>query len=225
MKPTALLSMAKKAVGMRRSRALKKMAEVDAIRTLHGVPDAAPIGPVLREELWQARYMGAGLGLLMLAERQRAIAEDEGVSVEEVAERYQTQTIRPHRQRAGERLSDLILTDGRPDWVDPEHLVRMVEPLDNGTPSPAYVRIVSDLDGTEMVHVSSFDGSEPMAWQHNAAGLKAAASEALNRVRAAASSDAYAAWEAELNEGTGTNPFTQSMSEADFLATDAVHLV
>lgn len=224
-KPVALLSMTPAAIRTRRSRACAYAAEVDAMRTVHAVRAASPIGPVLREELWAHRYQRAALSLKALAERFRAVAAEEGVPVDEVAARYQKQQVKPHRQRAGERLADLVVDDSRPDWVAPAHLVRMVEPPENGTPNAVYVRALRDLDGTEYLLVTSYDGSEPMAWPHDAAGLKAAAWEALERARAV-DADAYEAWEAENGmRQTAAAPYTQGMTDADFLATsEQMHL-
>lgn len=226
-KPTALLSMTPGAIRLRRHRAMAYAREVDAIRTVHGVAPLAAIGPVLREALWSHRANGAGLSLITLADRFKAIADEEGVSVEEVADRYATQQIKPHRQRAGERLAELVVTDAdRPDWVDEDHLVRMIEPPENGTPNPAYVSIVKDADGAEWVLVRSYDGSEPMAWPNDAAGLKAGAAEALDRVRAANDSEDYFEWAQANDVAAGPNPWTQDMEDADFLAhSDGMHLV
>lgn len=151
-KPVALLRMTVNAIKTRRHRAAAYCREVDAIRTVHGVPDGTPIGPVLREELWSQRFHGAALSTVALAERFRAIAADEGVPVEEVAKRYQKGTVRPNRQAAGQRLADLVVK--RPEWVRPEHLVAMIEPPGNGEPNPAYCRVVTDLDGTHAAQTS-----------------------------------------------------------------------
>lgn len=219
-KPVALLSMTSSAIKQRRWRRAKYAAEVDAIRTIKGVKPNAPIGPVLREELWAARAQGAGLSLLALAARFKAIAAEEGVSTEEIAARYEQQQVRPHRQRAGERLAALVVTDGRPDWVDPDYLVQMIEPPENGTPNPAYAAVVRDEAGAEWVLVRSYDGSEPMAWPHDEAGLKGALSETLDRVRAANQDGSYQSWldENNANENDVYSPWNQSMTEADFLA-------
>lgn len=228
-KPAPLLSMTKGAIRLRRHRASAYAAEVEAVRTIHGVGANAPIGPVLREELWEARYRGAGLTLLTLASRFRAVAAEEGVPVEVVADRHRQQTVRPNRQRAGQRLADLVVADDRPDWVDPERLVRTVEPPNNGTPGPAYLRVVTDLDGREWILVTSFDGSEPMVWPHTAAGLKAGAWECLERVRAVNEDPAaYDRWlaESEAAEGAVLPPYRQQMDDGDFLAhSDGMHLV
>lgn len=228
MRPVALLSMAASAIKVRRSRAKKKAAEVEAMRTVNGIAAHAPIGPVLRAELWEHRYQGAGLSMLILADRFRAVAADEGISVEEVADQYREQQVMPYRQRAGQRLADLVITEDRPDWVDPDRLVRMIEPLENGTPSPVYLVVVKDNDDseTEYVMVSSYDGSEPMAWPHTPAGIKAAAQEALARMAVAHGTDEYAAW-AEANDASETpNPWTQGMaSEAEVFASGSMHLI
>lgn len=229
-KPVALLSMTPGAIRVRRHRAAAYAREVDAIRTVNGVKRGAAIGPVLREELWGHRHRGACLSLIALASRFQAIAAAEGVPVEQVAARHQSQTVRPHRQTAGQRLHDLVVTDGRPDWVDEDRLVQMVEPVDNGTPNPAYLRVVSDAAGREWVLVSSYDGSEPMCWPNDPAGLKAGAWEALERVRAVKENpDAYDTWldahDAHDAGDTNTNPFTQTMTDSDFLANSAgMHL-
>ncbi|MCP3420334.1 hypothetical protein [Nocardioides pinisoli] len=201
-------------------RARAYAAEVDAVRTVKGVVAGAPIGPVLRAELWQQRYQGATLSLHALAQRFQAMARDEGVPVEEIAERYATETVRPARQRAGERLANLVVE--RPDWVRPEHLVAAIEPPENGTPNEAYLRAVLDANGREWLLVTSFDGSEPMKWQRDDAGLKAAAEECLARVRAVTDNPtAYEAWLAEqdaTDPDAAESPWTKSMSDADFLA-------
>jgi hypothetical protein len=215
------------AIRTRRHRAARYAAEVDAVRTVHGVDRGAPIGPVLREELWAHRYRGAGLTVRALADRFRAIAEEEGVPVDQIADRYDRLQVRPSRQRAGERLADLVVTDGRPDWADPDRLVEMIEPTENGTPNPVYVRVVRDLDGRDWVLVASYDGSEPMVWPSDAAGRKAAAWEALERVRAVREDPTgYETWLA-ANGATGSTgtPFTQTMTTGDWLAhTDHMHL-
>lgn len=226
-KPTALLSMTKSAIRVRRHRARAYAAEVDAVRTVHGVAAGASIGPVLREELWEQRYQGAMVTQLALADRFLAIAAEEGIDVEEVAERFQKVTVRPARQRAGSRLADLVVE--RPDWVRPEHLVAAIEPPENGTPSPAYLRAVNDAAGEEWLLVTSFDGSEPMVWSRTEAGLKAAAEETLTRVRLVNENpDAYDEWLAtnDANAESGSAPWTQSMTDGDFLAHhDGMHLV
>lgn len=229
-RPAHLLSMTMGASRMRRKRARDYAAEVHAMRTVNGVTPGAPIGPVLREELWSHRHRGAGLSLLAQAAIFAAVAEEQGVPVERIAERYAAQQITPHRQAAGERLADLVVDPTRPDWVHEEHLVRPIEPSENGTPNPVYLRIVRDLDGTEFALVSSYDGSEPMAYPADAAGLKAAGWEAIQRARAVeADRTAYEAWLADGDMVTSdASPWTQRMANADFLAqtTDGgMHLV
>lgn len=229
-KPPALLSMTANARRTRRCRARKYAAQVEAVRVTHGIAPTAEIGPVRREELWEERAQGAQISHILLSQRFQSIADDEGVPVEVIAARYESLTVRPSRQRAGQRLADLV-TPERPDWVEPEHLVQAIEPPENGTPNQAYVRVVRDLAGVEWVLVTTYDGSEPMVWPHTQAGLKASAWEAIQRMRAITSdpdaSDAYEQW---LNNNdaavTGTNaPWTQQMTEHDFLAhSDGMHL-
>ena len=171
----------------------------------------------------------SGSPLVAMAERFRAIAAEEGVPVEEIAKRYATEQVRPYRATAGEHLADLVVDPTRPDWVDPDRLVRMVEPWENGTPSQAYVRVVTDLDDKEFVLVTSYDGSEPMAYPNDAAALKLAASEALARVRAVTEDPTtYEAWldEQGMADTVDASPWTQDMDASDFLAhSDQMHLV
>lgn len=227
MKPEPLLSMTEGAINVRRCRARKKAAEVTAMRTIHGLADSAPIGPVIREELWSHRYQGAGLSTVMLADRFRAMAAHEGVPVEEIADRHSKQNVRPHRQRAGERLATLVMTEAdRPDWVDPDYLVSMVSPAENGESAPSYLRIVKDLDDDEFVLVTSYDGSEPMAWKNDPAGLKAGAREALDRLQASKVDDRFHEYEKDNRDSAPVGPWTQTMTDNDFLASSAgMHLV
>lgn len=226
-RPTHLLSMGPSAVRQRRRRARAYAAEVCAMRDAHGVVADSPIGPVLREELWEHRYRGAALSLIALADRFREVAREEGVPVEEVAERHAKLKVRPARQRAGGRLADLVVE--RAEWARPEYLVRAVEPPVNGDVNPAYLRVVRDVDGAEFLLVSSFDGSEPMAWRHTEAALKAAFWECLARVRAVNEDPtAYDAWLDEQGaRGSDTSgPWTQAMNESDFFAhSGGMHLL
>lgn len=220
-RPAPLLSMTAGAISMRRHRARKYGQEVDAVRTVHGVKPHAPVGPVLRESLWEARYRGTTLTTVALAERFRALAAEEGVPVETIAARYEQQQLTPHRQAAGQRLADLVVDPVRPDWVNEDHLVEMIEPLDNGTPSEgAYVRVVRDAEGQEWTLVTSYDGSEPQVWPATEAGRKAAAWEALERVRAVQDDRAgYEQWLDETGNRAGdAAPYTQSMFTGDFLS-------
>lgn len=228
-KPEHLLSMKKGTIAVRRCRAAKKIAEVDAVRTVHGIAPGAPIGPVIREELWAARCQGTALSLHALAARFKAIAADEGISVAQVAARYECEQVKPHRQSAGQRLADLVLDPTRADWVDENYLVQCIEPTENGTPNAIYLRIVKDADEREWLLLTSFDGSEAEVWPNTRAGLKAAGWEAIQRARAVADdSSAYDSWlsEKDAGPGDGTSPYTQSMTEADFLSHhDEMHLV
>lgn len=226
-RPAAICSMSPAAIRTRRSRHQRRMLEVDAMRTKYGLASDAPLGPVLRQELWAIRRAGTSMQLLTLADTFHVIAADQRITPEEVAAQYEATTVVPTRQRAGEHLADLVDTDGRPEWADPDRLVSSVEPPSNGELNPAYLRIVKDLDDQEFVLVTSYDGSEPMAWPHDDAGLMAAYAETLDRVRAATESGAYDEWLAE--EGApadGPTPYTQSMTDGDFLAHhDGMHLV
>lgn len=212
------------AVRQRRSRANKACAEVDAMRTVHRIPANAPLGPVLRSLLHSYRRQGAALSLIAMARQFRFRAAQEGVTVEEVAERYQNEQIEPHRMRAGERLADLV--EERPDWVDEQYLVRMIEPPENGTPNKVFLRVVRDLDSTEWLLLTSFDGSEPRAYPNDTASLKIAAAEAISRVRAISEDPAaYEAWLA-AEETSSPSPWTRDCSTPDFLAnTDSMHLL
>lgn len=216
------------AIRKRRERGNKRAAEVEAIRTIHGLECGAPIGPVRRKQLHVQRYHGASVTYVIYAEQCRLVAEEEGTSPEEVAARHERDVVRPSRQDAGQRIADLIVE--RPEWVDPDHLVRMIEPPENGDPNPSYCRVVTDLDGVEHVLVTSFDGSEPMVWMNTAEGLYAAAAECLERVRAVNSDrTAYDQWLSENGAGpsAGTwSPYTEQMETADFLANaEGMHLV
>lgn len=220
-RPPELLSMSVDAVRQRRFRANRWSAEVAAIRTVHGVEPDTAIGPVLRRELWAHRAGGDAASLLLLAERFEAVAASEGVSAAEVAARYENEQVRPHRQVAGERLAALAVPEAdRPEWADPDHLVRMIEPPDNGVLGDAYVRVVKDLNGAEFVLVTSHDGSEPMTWAHDEAGLYAAMDEALDRVRAAQGRD-----RGDDVDREWVSPYVQTMSEGAFLShVDSMHL-
>lgn len=229
-KPPALLSMTANARRTRRCRARAYAAQVEAVRVTHGLPTGEPIGPVLREELWEERARGVQISHIRQAECFQAIAADEGVPVEVISARYENLEVRPSRQREGQRLADLV-TPERPDWVDPEFLVRAVEPPENRTPNPVYVRAVRDVAGVEWVLVTTYDGSEPMVWPHTQAGLKAGAWEAIQRIRAinsdADASDAYEQWLDDNDTATtdAAAPWTQQMSDGDFLAhSDGMHL-
>lgn len=227
-KPVGLLSMKPSAIRVRRHRAETAIREVDSIRTVHGVAAAAPIGPVLRAELWAIRGSRSTMSLHALASRFEAIARDEDISVEAVAQRHERQTVRPHRMTAGQRLHDLVVGDGHPDYVDDAYLVAAMEPPTNGTPNPAYLRHVRDLAGQEWLLVSNFDGGEPMVWKHDGdAGLKAAAWECLQRCRSVTEDpSAFEEWldTSDANGGDATSPYGH-MSEADFLSqSDHMHL-
>lgn len=229
-KPPALLSMTPNARRTRRCRARAYAAQVEAVRVTHGVPTDESIGPVRREELWEERARGAQISHMQIAMNFQAIADDEGVPVDVIAARYEHLEVRPSRQREGQRLA-LLVTPDRPDWVEPEYLVRTLLPTENGTPSQAYVRVVRDIGGAEWFLVTTYDGSEPMVWPHTQAGEKAAAWEALQRVRAIegdpGANDAYRRWlhDTDAADNDTAGPWTQRMSEGDFLAhSDGMHL-
>src|SRR5690349_14039125 len=83
-KPLSICKMTPEAIRQRRKNAKKKMAEVDAIRTVNGIAPEDKIGPVLRRELWANRRQGAGLSIRILADRFQVIADDEDTAVGDV---------------------------------------------------------------------------------------------------------------------------------------------
>lgn len=229
-RPEDLLSMTPVAIRQRRKRAKDKRAEVAAMRTIHGLDEDVPIGFALRRELWETRRAGNQLSLIALADRFRAIAEEENTTAEMVGARYQEQRGSDAEMQAGTRLQALVMEDSsRPDWCNPDYLVEGgLGNSTNGEPALAYLRTVLDLEGQEWVLVTSHDGSEPMAFPHTDVGRGYAMEQVKERIEAAVrlgiDPDEQDAGSHEHDESV--RPYTQHMTTDDFLAVhDSVHLV
>ncbi|TGN64232.1 hypothetical protein EXE59_09900 [Nocardioides eburneiflavus] len=220
-RPRSLCSTTRNAIRQARKNAKPRIATVCALKTIKGLSAHEEIGLANRYELWADRRATGGLSMPVLADRFRAVAEHEGAPIAEIAARYEREQVIPHRMRAGERLAaDVIPEPDRPEWCDPDRLVQALRPGSNGDVAKAYLWIVKDDEGAEFVLVSSHESGEPMVWPNDEAGLVAAGQEYFARIEAAENLDL------NLNDAEYMNPFTQAMSDADFLAlSDGMHLV